>query len=178
MQTLGENEIIERVKAGATADFEGLVRRYQGPLFRIVANLVDRASVEDIVQDVFLTAFAEIGRFDPARGTFRTWLFRIARNRSLNARRKRRERCLDPAPTIADTRTPSQNLLAKEAFGRLDHALAELDFKERVIFVLAELEGLSYAEIAQIERLPLGTVKSRLSRARARLRQALTEYME
>lgn len=178
MQTDPENEIITRVKAGLTNEFEHLVHRYQGPLFRIVANLVDRAAVEDIVQDVFLTAFSQLHRFDPRRGSFRTWLYRIARNRALNTRRKKRERLMQQEPVIADGHAPDCDLILKEAFGQLDRILAELDFKDRVIFVLAELEGLSYAQIAQVESLPLGTVKSRLHRVRQKMRQALKPYME
>lgn len=178
MQTDPENEIIARVKAGATNEFEHLVRRYQGPLFRIVGNLVDRAAVEDIVQDVFLTAFAQIHRFDSRRGSFRTWLYRIARNRALNARRKKCERLMQQDPVIADGHTLDCDLIISEAFRQLDRALAELDFKDRVIFVLAELEGLSYAQIAEVESLALGTVKSRLHRVREKLRQALKPYME
>jgi RNA polymerase sigma-70 factor (ECF subfamily) len=178
MQTDPENEIIARVKAGMTNEFEHLVRRYQAPLFRIVANLVDRVAVEDIVQDVFLTAFSQIHRFDPRRGAFRTWLYRIARNRALNARRKKRERLMQQQAVIADGPAPDGDLLTREAFRQLDHALARLDFKDRVIFVLAELEGLSYAQIAEVESLPLGTVKSRLHRVREKLRQALAPYME
>jgi RNA polymerase sigma-70 factor, ECF subfamily len=168
-----ENEIIARVKAGHGKDFEHLVHRYQGALFRIVGNLVDATLVEDLVQDVFLAAYAQIERFDPRRGPFRAWLYRIARNRALNARKKKREQLLPETPVIVDDRTPACDLLVKEAFGRLDAALAGLKFQDRVIFVLAELEELSYAEIARVEGLALGTVKSRLARIRIKLRAAL-----
>jgi RNA polymerase sigma-70 factor (ECF subfamily) len=172
-----ENEIIARVQAGHTADFEHLVRRYQGPLFRIVGNLTDRGMVEDLVQDIFLIAFAKIADFDPRRGTFRAWLYRIGRNHALNARKKKREKLMDEMPEFAVERSPCQDLLVKEAFNRLDQALSELRFQDRVLFVLAELEGLPYAEIARIENLALGTVKSRLARIRTRLRGALAAYV-
>lgn len=171
-----ENEIIAHVQSGITGDFEHLVHRYQGPLFRIVGNLVDGAMVEDLVQDIFLTAFAQIQRFDPLRGSFRTWIYRIARNHAFNASKKKRERLLDEDPVIADLRSPSRDLLVKEAFGRLDRALGELGFQDRVIFVLAEIDGLSYAEIARIEKMALGTVKSRLSRIKLKLRKVLQPY--
>jgi RNA polymerase sigma-70 factor, ECF subfamily len=172
-----ENDIIARVKNGSTGDFEQLVRRYQKPLFRIVGNLVPVWMAEDIVQDVFLTAFTQIQRFDARRGSFRTWIYRIARNRALNALKKKRERISADPPVTTDGRTPSDDLLVREAFLRLDQALGELKFQDRVIFVLAELEGLSYAQIAHIESLALGTVKSRLSRIKAKLRQALEPYV-
>lgn len=173
-----ENDIIVRVKTGATDEFGHLVRRYQGALFRIVGNLVDRSTVEDLVQDIFLAAFAGIQGFDPRRGSFRTWIYRIARNHAFNARKKKRERLLGEEPVIVDLHTPSRDLMVKEAFDRLDRALNELEFKERVIFVLSELEGLSYAEIARIEKLPLGTVKSRLSRVKMKLRAVLQPYVD
>ena len=177
MEAHRENEIIARVKAGDTSDFEHLVRWYQGPLFRIVGNLVDGSMVEDLVQDVFLAAFEQIQGFDPQRGTFRSWIYRIARNRALNARKKKHEQLMADMPNIADQRTPCQDLLVKEAFDLLDHALGEISFQDRVIFVLAELEGLSYMEIAHIEELALGTVKSRLARTRMKLRNALQPYV-
>ncbi len=177
MKAHRENEIIARVKAGDTGDFEHLVRCYQGPLFRIVGNLVGGSVLEDIVQDIFLTAYEKIQSFDPQRGTFRTWIYQIARNRALNARKKKREQLSAEDPVIADQRTPSHDLLVKEAYSRLDRALGELKFQDRVIFVLAELEGLSYAEIAQIEKLALGTVKSRLARIKIKLRSALQPYV-
>jgi len=177
MEARRENEIIARVKAGCTSDFEHLVQRYQGPLFRIVGNLVDGSMVEDLVQDVFLAAFSQIQGFDPQRGTFRTWIYRIARNRALNAGKKKREQLSSEDPVIADQRTPAHALLVKEAYSRLDRTLGELKFQDRVIFVLAELEGLSYAEIAHIEKLALGTVKSRLARIRTKLRNALQPYV-
>lgn len=177
MEAHRENEIIARVQAGHTSDFEHLVHHYQEPLFRIVGNLADGAMVADIVQDVFLAAFSQIHGFDPQRGTFRSWIFRIARNRALNACKKKREQLLAEDPVIADQHTPSHDLLMKEAFSRLDRTLSELKFQDRVIFVLAELEGLSYSEIAKIEDLALGTVKSRLARIKMKLRNALQAYV-
>jgi RNA polymerase sigma-70 factor (ECF subfamily) len=177
LKTNCENDIIERVKQGHRGDFEVLVRRYQGPLFRIVGNLVDHCMVEDLVQNIFLIAYTKIGDFNPRRGTFRAWLYRIARNHALNARKKKREYLMNELPEPAVDRTPCQELLAKEAFNRLDQALSKLKFQDQVIFVLAELEGLPYAEIARIENLALGTVKSRLARIRIRLRGALAAYV-
>ncbi len=177
MEALSENEIIARVQAGHAGEFGELVRRYQGSLFRIVGNLVDHCMVEDLVQDIFLTVYARIGDFDTRRGTFRSWIYRIARNQALNARKKKREKLLDEMPDLADGRTPCQALLAKEAFACMDRALDGLKFQDRVIFVLAELEGLSYAEIADIENLALGTVKSRLFRIKNKLRGAMAPYV-
>jgi RNA polymerase sigma-70 factor (ECF subfamily) len=177
MPVQSENKIIARVKAGHTSDFEYLVRCYQRSLFRIVGNLVHASIVEDVVQDIFLTAYARIQDFDPRRAPFSAWIYQIARNRALNARKKKRELLPGEEMEVADERTPSHDLLVKEAYSRLDQALSELKFSDRVIFVLAELEGLSYAEIAHIEKLALGTVKSRLARVKIKLRNALQPYV-
>ncbi len=175
MEIHEENAVISRIQAGNVRAFEQLVHKYQGPLFRFVANLVDGSIAEDLVQDIFVSAFAHIAGFDPQRASFRTWIYRIARNRVLNEKKKRRELLLEKMPERVDERTPSDDLLEKETFKRLDEAFARLPFRERVIFVMAELEGLSYKQIAQVENLALGTVKSRLSRAKERLRRVLDE---
>jgi len=130
-----------------------------------------------VVQDTFIAAFTHICSFDPERGSFCTWLYRIARNLALNARKKRRDQPLPEDLVIADERTPADDVQNNEIFRRLDQALEELRFQDRVVFVLTELEGLSYAEVARIEGLRIGTVKSRLARARARLRSLLESYV-
>lgn len=177
MDVQQENQLIARIQSGSTEDFERLVRIYQDPLFRIISNLVHPAhQLEDLVQDVFLAAFANIKQFDPNRGKFRTWLYAIARHRALNARLKRREGQLPAGLDLTDKRTPMDDLIVKEAFSQLDHALSLLKFRDRMIFVLAELEGLPYADIASVEKIPIGTVKSRLARVRIKLRRALQAY--
>jgi RNA polymerase sigma-70 factor (ECF subfamily) len=170
-----EKKIISQVQSGDAQAFEPIVHHYQSAVFRILANLVEGAMIEDLAQDVFLSAFAQIGRFDPQKGSFRSWLYAIARNRALNARRKKRETLLPQPPETVQTRTPVDDLMVKELFRHLDTVLAAMPFQDRAIFVWAELEGLSYGEIARIENLPLGTVKSRLARIRARLKHSLDQ---
>ncbi len=177
MDVFDEARIIRQVQAGGTDDFAYLVHRYKSGLFRVVGNLVRSAQVEDIVQETFIAAFTNICRFDPERGSFCTWVYRIARNLALNARKKSRDQPLPEDLIIADKRTPADYAQKNEIFRHLDQALEELRFQDRVIFVLAEFEGLSYAEIARIEGLRLGTVKSRLARTRARLRSLLESYV-
>jgi len=177
MDAFDEAEIINRVQAGHTDDFAFLVHRYTKGLFRVAGNLVDSPQVEDIVQETFLSAFAHICRFDPEKGSFSTWIYRIARNLALNARKKKREEPLPEDFVMADERTPADAAQNKEIFRRLDQALEELKFQDRVIFVLADLEGFSYEDIARIEGVRLGTVKSRLARIRARLRNIIESYV-
>jgi RNA polymerase sigma-70 factor, ECF subfamily len=177
MDVQQENQIISRVQNGSTQDFELLVQAYQNQLFRIIGNLVQPAhQLEDLVQDIFLAAFVNIGQFDPEKGKFRTWLYTIARNRALNARRKHRDRQLPNGLDLTDERTPMDDLIIKEAFAQLDRSLSRLKFQDRMIFILAELEELSYADIASVEKIPMGTVKSRLARVRVKLRHSLNEH--
>ena len=163
-------DIIARVKNGDRAAFETIVLSYQTLLFRVVRNLVGDGQAEDVVQEVFLAAYANLKRFDPQKGGLKTWLLTIARNKARNTARRKREYTGMDLPEARDERSPSDALLAKERFAQLDGALLRLNDQERMIFVLAEIEGLSYAEIARIENMRLGSVKSKLSRTRAKLR--------
>jgi RNA polymerase sigma-70 factor, ECF subfamily len=174
-----DQEVIDRVLAGDTESFRTLVERYQGPLFRLVRNLIpDRGECEDIVQEVFLSAYTHLGSYVPRRSAFSTWLFTIARNRCVNSWKKRRPRLLEKLPERAEPRPPDAALTEAEFFRRLDAALAELPPEQRTVFVLAEFEGLSHEEISQIEGVRIGTVKSRISRARDKLRSLLQTTAE
>ena len=177
MDIQDEAQIITRVQAGESEPFAHLVRRYQAALFRIVGNLVGRQKAEDVVQETFLAAFRNIGTFDHRRGLFRTWLYRIARNQAFNEMKKKRHDSLLKELEPIDLRTPADQVLCKEALEHLDRALASLSFQDRAIFVLAEIEGLAYGEIARIEALRLGTVKSRLARSRAKLKTLIEPYV-
>ena len=171
--------IIERIRAGDRNAFALLVERHQSAIFRIVRRLVpDAVECEDLAQDVFLTAFAKLTAFDPGRASFRTWLLTIARNRCLNALKRRRPLVRSDLPEATDSRSPDVVLAGAELFQRLDEALAELPFEQRSAFVLVELEGLSLEEVGRVEGIPVGTVKSRLGRAREKLRSALGDLVE
>lgn len=169
-----EDNIVKRVQNGDADAFERLVEAYQGPLFVLARNMTGNGvTAGDIVQDTFLAAFEHIGRFDPRRGRFSTWLFSIARNKCINARNKTVETLgLDleqvAAPDDVETQCERGILLA-----RLDAALALLPDRDRAVFVLAEIQELPLAEVAAIEGVPVGTVKSRLSRTRSKLRRLL-----
>jgi RNA polymerase sigma-70 factor (ECF subfamily) len=176
-----ENSLISSVQAGNTDAFEQLVKAHQSPVNRIIGNLAGSSKsieVEDLAQDVFVAAFKNIGRFDPRKGRFRSWLYAIARNLAKNALRKKREQPWPEHYAEADSRTPSDTLHIKEIYAQLDQALNQLTFSERTIFVLAELEELTCAEIAGIEKMPIGTVKSKLARTRIKLRALINTYFE
>jgi RNA polymerase sigma-70 factor, ECF subfamily len=170
-----DREAIRRVLSGDAEAFRGLVERYQGPLFALLGNLLPGAGeVEDLAQETFLAAFVHLRAFDPARSAFATWLFAIARNKCLNALKRRRP-APGPPPEPADRRTPQAVACDAEVARRLDEGLAALPFEQRAAFVLAEVHELSLAEVGRIEGVCVGTVKSRLSRAKAKLRALLAD---
>jgi RNA polymerase sigma-70 factor (ECF subfamily) len=172
-----EQEIMRKVTNGDTDAFEFLVKKYEKQLFIMVANLLKRPDrVEEIVQDIFFNAYKHIRKFDPNIGKFSTWLFRIARNRCLNEIKRKEERPLPETYDIPEEGNPEDDLINKEVLVKLNKSLNRLPYKHKVVFVLADLQGLSYEEIAQIEQTNTGTVKSRLSRARQKLRSILEPY--
>jgi RNA polymerase sigma-70 factor (ECF subfamily) len=169
-----DSEVIRRVLRGDVSSFRVLVERYEGPLFCLLRNLLpDAGDCEDVAQEVFLAAYRNLARYRDNVSRFSTWLFTIARNKCLNLLQKRRPVVLAELPEQADCRTPEGALAEREFFHQLDAALAALPFDQKSAFVLAEIQGLSHEEIAGIEDVTVGTVKSRLSRARERLRSLL-----
>ena len=150
--------------------FRNVVERHQAGLFALVRNLgLDGHAAEDVVQDAFLSVFRHRDAFDPGRGSFRAWLFGIARNGARNVLRKKRPTPLASPPD----RAASSRGEDAEAGARMDAALEGLSPEQRAAFVLAEIHGLTHEEVAAIEGVAVGTVKSRTSRARERLRHAL-----
>lgn len=120
-------------------------------------------------------AFQKLSTFDPARSQFSTWLFTIARNMSINALKKKNPVPTDNLPETVDSRNPSDELLDKELFTQLDETLKALPEKLQRAFILAEFEQMPYEQIAQIEGARLGTIKSRINRARTRLQEAMKD---
>lgn len=169
-----DGEAIERVLAGDLASFRTLVERYQGPLFGLLRNLLpDPADCEDVAQETFLAAYRNLASYRPAAARFSTWLFTIARNKALNLLQKRRPVVLAELPERVDAQTPLGVLSEAESLRQLDAVLAALPFEQKTAFVLAEIQDLSYEEIARIEGVAVGTVKSRVGRAREKLRSLL-----
>jgi len=171
-----ETQVIHQVLQGDIESFRLIVERYERPIVRMIRNIINnRESCEDIAQDVFFTAYRKLASFDPARSNFSTWLFTIARNKSINALRKTRPLSMSELPQNSDTHNPSDELIERELFDELDAGLDALTSAQKRAFVLAEFEELSYEDIAQIEGVRIGTIKSRINRAKKNLAKTLKE---
>ena len=169
-------EAICKVLDGDTECFRLVVERFEEPIVRMARNITgNRESCEDIAQDVFLAAYKKLASFDPARSDFSTWLLTIARNKSINALKKRKPSLMGELPDRAGQSNPSDDVAEKDLFEELDRRLQALPARQKRALVLAEFEGLSYEDIAQIEGVPTGTIKSRINRAKKKLRSALKE---
>jgi RNA polymerase sigma-70 factor (ECF subfamily) len=170
---------IEEVGTGAP-ELEQLVRDHWAPVFRVVRALVrDHALAEDITQEALLKAWKGLATFR-GESSLRTWILRIAHNTAISTLRKRQPEPREPwnlpeHPFPAQTSDLVVDDMMMEQFQR---ALGELPPATRSIVVLREVEGRSYEEIAEIVRLPLSTVRTRLFRARKELARALKGWQE
>jgi RNA polymerase sigma-70 factor (ECF subfamily) len=174
---IDDRELVRRVLAGQTDDFRVLVDRHQQSVFRFASRLVgNREEAQDVTQEAFLAAFANLSGYDCSRAAFSTWLFTIARNRCINLLKQRRPIALDAPDSIGDVAS-ADPIVSQEHSQQLDRALAALPVEQRSAFVLAEIEELPYAEIARIERTSVGAVKSRIHRAKQRLQSLLEPVM-
>lgn len=168
-----DGTVIERVLKGDRAAFRALVERHQDRLFGFLRRVLpNNADCEDVAQDVFLAAYRNLAAYRPELSQFSTWLLTIARNKCWNLCAKQRpvERAESVPPEPMDLRTPDASLMEAEFYRQLEAALAALPIEQKAVFVLAELQELSLEEISRIEGVSVGTVKSRLSRARSKLR--------
>lgn len=185
--------LVRQVQAGRVDAFAHLVVRYQDRIhnacWRICRNLDD---ARDLTQETFLKAFTAIAGFEGKSGVY-TWLFRIAVNLALSHRKKAKLRYVasldagddsgdgesagSAAQRVADGRSvgPGAALEAQEMRRRVAGALRAVDENHRVMLVLRDIEGFDYARIAEILDVPVGTIKSRVHRARAALRQIMEE---
>jgi RNA polymerase sigma-70 factor, ECF subfamily len=170
-------ELVTRVLAGSPDDFRVLVERHQQSIFRFALRLVGNwGEAEDVTQETFHAAFANLSSYDSSRAAFSTWLCTIARNRCFNLLKHSRTVALNELDSIAAV-TPTDTIVSQELSQQLDCALASLPVEQRSAFVLAEIEQLPYAEIARIECTSVGTVKSRIHRAKGRLQSLLEPIM-
>jgi len=181
-----DEELILRLQRGDEWAFQLLVRRFRKKIFSVAYGItLDREESQDIVQEVFLQAYRSIAGF---RGdsSLATWLHRITVNRCLNWKRRwaRRFKWMhvstdstdDDVPTVeieSPLPNPEDRVADAQTRRQIENALKMLPEQIRTVFVLRELEGLSYEEIADVTGIKLGTVRSRLFHARQRLKEIL-----
>ncbi|HTN73888.1 MAG TPA: sigma-70 family RNA polymerase sigma factor [Pirellulaceae bacterium] len=177
-------QLIDEALEGDAQSFGLLVRKYQDRLFNTVLHVAGcREEAEDVVQDAFVQAFLKLKSFQ-RQSAFYTWLYRIAFNLAISRRRRRKSEVsveqhreaagLEP---IDDGEAPEERLLREERSEQVTAALQLLSDEHRSILVLREMEGCCYETIAEILELPVGTVRSRLHRARLQLRDELKGVM-
>ena len=179
-------DLVAGSKRGDLSAFNALVERYQSRVYNVAARILgDRTAAEDVAQETFISAHRAIGRF--RGGSLRAWLMRIATNHSYDAIRSARrlpEQSLDEAgpslslPAAPRESSPEEAALQSELRAEIQRAILALPSDQRGTLVLIDVQGLSYQEAAEATRASLGTVKSRLSRARSAARTLLQRRME
>lgn len=176
-------ELIRQAKAGDLGAFDELMRRYIGSIRRVTGSLLrSDPDADDATQETFIRAFRSLRGFDE-RFQFYTWLRRIAVNHCFTSLKRRSRLRLVPLPApdgedeAADIEDPKSDTDAAGLRHDLDVALAKLPADQRAVFVLRVNEEMSYSEIGEALGIPVGTVMSRLNRARQRLRELLREYV-
>jgi RNA polymerase sigma-70 factor (ECF subfamily) len=180
-----DSQLIDEALEGDTAAFGQLVQKHQDRLYNTLVHVVGcRVEAEDVVQDAFVQAFLKLRSFQ-RNSAFYTWLYRIAFNAAVSRRRRKRvefsvEQGREQTGTepLDDGEAPSERLERQERARQVRTALATLTEEHRAILVLREMEGCCYETIADVLKLPVGTVRSRLHRARLQLREQLKEEFE
>jgi RNA polymerase sigma-70 factor (ECF subfamily) len=173
---------LDRLRAGDAPAFEELVMTYQHRVFGVALRMLgNRAEAEDVAQEAFVRAHRALGAF---RGDAKlsTWLYaitsRLCLNRLASGERRMARQGEDALLRLSDAGPrPDAVLERRELETALGRAIAELPEDRRIVVVLRDLEGLSYEEIAQVLELELGTVRSRLHRARAELKEKLERFL-
>lgn len=185
-----DQQLVVRVQKGDKRAFDLLVRKYQHKIAKLVMRYIhDRSEVEDVTQEAFIKAYRAIGSFR-GESAFYTWLYRIAINTAKNylvaqGRRvpttdveaEEAEQIFD-APALREVATPESSALTDEIAGTVARALKNLPEDLRTAITLREIDGLSYEEIASVMDCPIGTVRSRIFRAREAIDRELKPLLQ
>jgi RNA polymerase sigma-70 factor (ECF subfamily) len=181
-----DHRLIAECRKGNTAAFGVLVRRYQDRLYNTVYRLLDHADdAQDVVQEAFLSAYQSLDGFK-GDSLFFTWLYRIAVNTAISLKRKQKavvslngdwtnrngDHALEP-PDPSEENQPGHALEQAEEEKRVHRALARLSPEHRAVLIMKDLEGQKYEVMAEVLGVPIGTIRSRLHRARLELRELL-----
>jgi len=177
--------LVERVRSGDKQAFNLLVAKYQFKIQNLVSRFIkDRAEQEDVTQEAFIKAYRAIGNFR-GESAFYTWLYRIAvntaKNQLVGAGRRPPQQDIDIdeggvvgfADGLTEMNSPEAILQNDELVQTIRHAIAELPEELRQAITLREFDGLSYEEISEVMECPIGTVRSRIFRAREAIEQAM-----
>ncbi len=183
-EALNTTDLIAAAQKGSLDAFNALVLAYQSQVYNLARYILrDEASADDATQEAFIAAYRALGDF--RGGSFRAWLMRIVTNACYDQLRLQKRRPIvswddfedmdeDTNPHLVDRReSPEERLQRGELGALLDRALAGLPQEQRIVLVLVDRLGYAYEEVAQVLNMHIGTVKSRLFRARARMREAL-----
>jgi RNA polymerase sigma-70 factor (ECF subfamily) len=180
-------QILKRFKGGDDTAFEEIVLRYQDRIYNLCRHMLGNAhDAEDAAQDTFIKAYQNLNNFRP-EASFYTWLYRIAVNTCFDFKKrpffesifkssdKGEEFILE---AVSDKPSPEKLYESKQLGLALSNSLGKLSLKLRTVIILKEIEGLSYEEIAEVLDVSVGTVKSRISRARDELKELLNKFRE
>ncbi len=188
---MDEIALIGSAQRGDLEAFNSLVLFYQDSIFNTALRILgDEDSAEDATQETFLSAFRSLNTF--RGGSFKAWLMRTVTNACYDELRRKKRRPTAPLEPdnpdgedmetprwLADPDlTPEQKMEADDLEHAIQHCLENLPLEFRSVVVMADIQGLDYSEVATALRAPLGTVKSRLARARLRLRECLQDFWE
>ena len=186
---MDEKALIDAARQGDVGSFNRLVLSYQSMVYNLAYRILgDQDAAADATQDAFISAFKGIGKF--RGGSFKSWLMRIVTNACYDQLRLKQRRpttsldallVLEPAPIRSLTdpgEAPEQYTMRQELSSAIQVGIGTLPPEQRVALILSDVQGLSYQEIAEVTGVSLGTVKSRLSRARGKLRDFLLEQRE
>lgn len=189
LSTLTDPQVIEEARRGSEAAYRELLSRYERPVFSLIFRMVrDREAAEDLAQETFIKILNNLDRYSP-EFKFSSWLFKIANNLTIDHLRRRRvdtisiEGSPDAATAesakatsiavVSGDESPLEELESRELGTAIERAIGKLRPEYRACIMLRHVEDKSYEEIAEIVKLPLGTVKTYIHRARHELRAAL-----
>ncbi len=185
----GGDALLNKLQAGDPLAFAQFVEENQGQVYNLALRMLnDPQEAEDVLQETFLNAYKALPEFQ-GRSSLSTWLYRIASNASLMRLRKKRPDTVSvdepltldagdsvPRQLVDWSNLPEDELISNESRHVMDEAVSELPEPLRIVFVLRDLEGLSTAETGEVLGLSEGAVKTRLHRARLKLREKLSSY--
>ncbi|HHW86664.1 MAG TPA: sigma-70 family RNA polymerase sigma factor [Chloroflexi bacterium] len=184
----GEEQIIARAAAGDLTAFNQLVVAYQNLAYSVAyRTLQDDAAAADVVQESFIKAYRGIAAFQG--GSFKSWIIRIVANTCYDLLRSRQRKLTDSLDDLADNDdyaphlidpadTPQAHVERMELSALIERSFQALPPDQRLVLTLCDVHGYAYDEIAEMTGAPMGTIKSRINRARARVRDYLLQYPE